>query len=159
MKTLVSLFAVFLLCSCIYDVPFVDLAELPVKMDVVGVWEKIPDEGKASDPDDKLVILPFSGHEYIVVSSPAENGLYFRAYPVQVGDSVYIQLEWLGAEKNPYHLCRYTVKDGILTIELLDEGAVSPEIASSADLRKALQENLDNPELFTEAVSYRKLDN
>ena len=150
MKTIPGLVLILLLCGCIYETPLIVEAVIPVNQSLTGLWQEIPKDGKAEDPDDRLVILPFSATEYIAVLSPGNDALYFRAYPVRLKDMELIQLEWLGVDKEknePYLVCRQTLADGVLTIETLNGELVSPEIKDPASLRKALLENRSNPEL------------
>jgi len=164
MKKTVRSFAILLLiCGCKYEVPLVEEAVIPVDSALTGIWQKIQEEGKAEDVDEQMVILPFSKTEYVAVLSPGDGGLYFRAYPIRVGDMALIQLKWLGAgpEENDetYQVCRYSLQNGVLTVEMLNEDVISDEIKDSAALREALQGSRDNPELFEKPDCYRKLDN
>ena len=150
-----------LICSCIYEVPLVEQAELPVDSALLGTWQLILDEGELADQDIRMVILPFSATEYVVIYPPGDDGLYYRAYPVRVGDMELMQLKWLQAdpeEDEPYHVCRYRLVDGVLTVEALNDDVVSSEISSSEALREALLENRSHPEIFGDPERYRKLE-
>jgi len=151
-----------LLCSCVYEVPLDEEAAIPLDPALTGLWQEIPAEGKPEDPDDRLVILPFSKTEYVAVVSPDDGGLYFRAYPVHLGGMELIQLEWLGVDKEedePYHVCRYSLKDEILTVEVLNEDVISSDLKDAVALRKALLENCRNLDLFGKPGRYRRLEN
>ena len=158
MKHFIALFTVLFLCACEYDAPFVETAELPVDKALTGMWEEIPTSGEASDPNSNLVIIPFNANEYIVVDSPAKDGLYFRAYPVRIGQDLFVQRDWLGAEEKRYHLCRYAVSDEVLSVQLVNDKIISPEIKDSNALQEALLTNLSDPALFEEIARYRKLN-
>jgi len=161
MKTLMCLFAISLLCGCVYEVPLVEKAVIPVDPVLTGTWQEIPDEGDLADPDARMVVLAFSTNEYIVVCSPAEDAAFYRAYLVQVDDFHLMQLEGLGidpSESKNYIVCRYSVKDGVLTFKTLNEAVISDEIKDSAALREALLVNRDNPDLFDSPDRYRKLE-
>lgn len=142
-----------ILGGCVYDAPFVEEAVLPVDQALVGVWEEIPEAGQVPDPDEHLVILPFNAHEYVAVIS---NELYFRAYPVCIGAEQFVQVEWLGAQEDRYQLCKYTLQDGILTVETVNDEVVGSEIKTSEALRSALIANRARPELFTDPVCYQR---
>jgi len=161
MKTMMSLVAVLLLCSCVYEAPLVEEAVIPVDPQLTGVWKELAEEGKAEDPDDRMVILPFSKTEYVVIRPPGHDALYFRAYPIRVEGLELLQLEWLQADPDGderYQVCRYAVQDGVLTVKTLNEDVISDEIKDSAALREALLASRDNPDLFEEPDRYRKLE-
>ncbi|MBL7017145.1 MAG: hypothetical protein ISR84_06265 [Kiritimatiellales bacterium] len=161
MKIWAGLVVALLLCGCVYDGPLVEDAVVPVDPALTGLWQEIPKEGEAEDPDEKLLILPFSKTEYVAVVSPGDGGLYFRAYPVHLEGMELIQLEWLGVDKDedePYHVCRYSLKDGVLTVEMLNDDVISSDLKDAAALREALLANLRNPDLFQSQGCYRRLN-
>jgi len=158
---ILCLLSIFLVCACVYEVPLVEEDVLSVDPQLAGIWQEIPEEGEAEDLDDRLIILPFSETEYVAILSPGDGGLYFRAYPIRVGDMTLIQLEWLGVdpeEGERYHVCQYMLQNGVLTVETLNDDVISDEIKDSAALRAALLENRDNPELFDEPDRYRRVE-
>jgi hypothetical protein len=159
MRALFVLLAGLLICGCIYDVPLAEKAEIPVDSALKGLWQMIPDEGEPEDPDDRLLILLLSDTEYIAVVDPSEDALYFRAWSVRVGESEVIQLKWLnrGDGGSEYTVSRYVLKDGVLTVDYLNEDLVGSKIKDSAALRVAFAENLDNPELFELFGRFRRL--
>jgi hypothetical protein len=151
--------ALLLLCGCIYEVPLVKTAEVAVDPALTGLWQMIPDEGAPEDPNDRLMVLPFSQTEYAVVASPGADALYFRAYPVCLEGMDLVQLECLQIEpgKERYHVCRYAVEDGILSVQTLNPAVVSAKTADSAALRTALLANRSDPDLFEKPYRYRRL--
>ncbi len=161
MRSLTVLLSILLLGGCIYDVPLVEKAEVPVDPALTGIWQMIPDEGTLEDPDDRLVILPFSKTEYVAISGQSDAALYFRAYPVRLDGMELIQLEWLQVEPGGderYHVCRYTLENGVLTVETLNDDVVGRRITDSKALCKTLLVNRDDPELFEDAARYQKLE-
>lgn len=161
MKRLIALLSILLLCGCVYEVPLIEEATLPVDSAVNGSWQKIPEEGKSTDPDDRMVILPFSAKEYMVAVSPSDDAMYYRAYRIQVGDLHLMQLEILTLEPTDpdrYVVCRYALKNDVLMVETLNEKVVSDDIKDSSVLREALLANRDNPDLFKEEGRYRRIE-
>lgn len=161
MKKGMCLFVILLLCGCIYEVPVVEEAVIPVDPALTGTWQEIPDEGKLADSADRMVVLAFSANEYIVAFSPTDDAIYYRAYLIKVDDLMLVQLKMLelaGDKKKSYLVCRYAVQDGILTVETLNADVVSDDIKDSAALRETLLANRDNPDLFKEQSRYRKLE-
>jgi hypothetical protein len=158
-KKFLQLLPVLLLCSCVYEVPLVENATVPVDSALTGTWQGIPKKGEAEDPSGKMIILPFSKTEYVVICSPdEEDRMIFRAYPVQTDGFNLVQLEWLQADQGRYHICRYELsEDGTLTVETLSPKLVDKEINDSKTLRETLLANRDNPNLFSNPLRYRKL--
>jgi len=166
-----GLLVISVLCGCVYEVPLAEEAAVPIDPALTGTWQKIPPEGEEVDPDESVAVLPFSKTEYVVVCTPSRNdvvlfvpGMHeavFRAYPIEVRNHKLIQLEWLQPHANGgarYQVCRYTLNDGVLTVETLNRDLVSPEMADSKELRNAVLENQDNPELFVDPVCYRRFE-
>lgn len=159
MRLLAVLLSGLLVCGCIYDVPLTKEAVVPVDPALKGVWQLIPDEGESEDPDDRVMILPFSKTEYLAVVGADDDALYFRAYPICVSGMELLQLEWLraGEDDHPYMVCRYTLKGGILTVGYLNNDLVSPDSKKSAALQEAVLANRSNPDLFEDSARYRRL--
>lgn len=159
---ILCLLAGLMLCSCVYDVPLVAEAVVPVDSAVTGTWQLVPEEGKAEEPDGRIVVLPFSATEYVVICSPGEKDqMIFRAYPVRIDDLQLIQLEWLNDSpelKNRYHVCRYILDGGMLTVKTLNDKIVGSGITDSKALRETLLANRDNPDLFQNPQRYRKIE-
>ena len=148
------------LCGCIYDVPLVEKATIPVDPALTGMWQFIPEGGEEVDPDEKMQVLPFSANEYVVIYPSEKDDMHFRAYPIQLDDLLLVQLEWLEAAskmEDRYHVCRYTLDDGILTVETLNNSVVESGITDSKALCETLLANRDNPDLFEDSGRYRKL--
>lgn len=161
MKRLASLLIGLFLCGCVYEVPLVEEAVVLIDPELTGTWQLIPDEGEPEDPTAQLVILPFSQTEYAVICSPAQNDrTVFRAYPAHVNGMELVQLEWLQAEagQKRYHVCRYTLLEGRLTVQTLNNDLVSDLITDSAALREALIENCRDPKIFSTPMVYRKMN-
>ncbi len=161
MKKALFLFGLLSLCACVYEVPLIKEAVIPVDPSLSGTWQLIPEDGSAEEPDGKMVVLPFSANEYVVIcSSGRTDQMVFRAYPIRVDDMKLVQLEWLQpapTTKDRYHVCRYTLTDGVLAVEVLNDKVVGSEIDDSQALRETLLANRANPELFRVTLHYRKL--
>lgn len=162
MTKCIGLIVLFSLTGCIYDVPLVEEAEIAVDPSLVARWEPLPGED-GTDGSEMLVILPFSETEYICVLEGDDDAMYFRAYPILLDDMTLIQLEWLLPDKNkgeisPYHICRVTLTDDILSVEYINEDVVSSDIKDSASLRDAVLANRENPDLFESPGRYRKTE-
>lgn len=152
------LLATCLVSACVYDAPFVEEAALPIDLNLVGTWQEMVATGKAEDPKARLVVLPFSRNEYMVVSAPGDDAAYFRAFPVLIGDDQFVQIEWLGAQDGRFQLCRTGLSDGVLSVETLNDQFVSARLKDSASLRQALLANRSESALFIDKVCYRRLN-
>lgn len=149
------------ICGCIYEVPLVEKAEIPVDPALVGTWQLIPPAGEEEEPEEKMTIRPLSSTEYEAICSPGNRDqMTFRAYSIGIGDMKLIQLEWLDAgsgENERFHVCRSSISDGILAVEMLNPEIVEPSSTDPTVLREMLLENGGNRELFGSSLRYRKL--
>jgi len=95
----------------------------------------------------------------VVVGNPGDDALYFRAYPIIVEGLALIQLEWLQADpkQSRYQVCRYTLRDGRLFVQTLNDELISDTITDTAELQEALLENCRNPRAFNEPMLYRRM--
>lgn len=161
MKRISALLSILLLCGCVYEVPLVEEPVVLIDPELTGTWQLIPNEGEPEDPTAQLVILPFSQTEYVVVCSPSKNDrVVFRGYPAHVKGMELVQLEWLQAEpgQKRYHVCHYTLQDGRLLVQTLNNDLVSDLITDSETLREAFVENCRNPKVFSTPMVYRKMN-
>ncbi|OGR17869.1 MAG: hypothetical protein A3K53_06400 [Deltaproteobacteria bacterium RIFOXYB2_FULL_66_7] len=56
-----------------------------------------------------------------------------------------------------YHVVAYQLADGVLELKTLNTDLVPGTLTSSAELVKAIQANLANPELFKDPGKFRKV--
>ncbi|MCU0857421.1 MAG: hypothetical protein MUC65_03340 [Pontiellaceae bacterium] len=169
---LFSLLGLLGLCSCVYEIPLVEKATKPIDSSLAGAWQKIPAAGeKESDWTETLLLVPFSKTEYIAVCTPSRDEaaiclpgtdkILFRAYPIEIADLSLIQIEWLQLySKNGtrFQVCRCKIRDGILTVETLNREVVDPGITDADLLHETVLENVKNPDLFSNPVQYRRLE-
>ena len=160
-----SLAAVLVSAGCgAYKVPLVEKPELPVDKALVGSWEAKKENG---DEYVRLLVMPMSPEEYLLVYSEDEKTLYGRACHCGGLDFPLAQLKLIAPKdgiekfdgtddleeffKPAYDYATYAIKDGKLTVRLLNYEVVKPgEIKTSADLLAAIKANAKNPELFNE---------
>jgi hypothetical protein len=158
MKTWVLALTCGLLVGCDFSVPAMKTAVLPIDTAVVGAWQR---PGRKGVPE-KLLVLPFSDKEYLV-AYPAGNpdAMFAKAMLCQVGDLQLVQLQWVGtgAGRTPddpkvFQLAAYTVKDGTLTVRLVNPDALGAAVSSPEDLVKAVVAQAANPALYREAMTF-----
>jgi len=164
MKWAIPLSAFTALCGCVYKVPLVEEALLPIDPAAVGVWTTVRDEADAAAKPEKLVVLPFSGNEYMIIYPAGKDEMYFRAYPVEVSGMKLIQLRWigqrqspLGGKEKPYQLCSYDITDGLLTIRVLNAELLNREAETPEALQRSLVENRSAPGLLQDPGRFRKV--
>jgi hypothetical protein len=164
MKFVILLSALTALCGCVYEVPLVEEALLPIDPAAVGVWTTVRDEAEGAAQAEKLVVLPFSGNEYMIIYPAGKDEMYFRAYPVEVSGMKLIQLRWigqrqspLGGKEKPYQLCSYDITDDLLTIRVLNAELLDREAETPEKLQRSLFENKSAPGLLQEPGRFRKV--
>jgi hypothetical protein len=167
MKTTAHTFALLcalLLAGCDFKVPLVEKPELPFDPALIGLWE-------LSDPEDpqerkfRLLFVPLDKTECMVSyfghPRKADDGdgteWLGRACRCETAGLSLLQVKWLetdsggGAEvfgASPYQYVACTVKDGILTLRMLNAEKIKAE--TSAELAAAIAARKDSPDLFHE---------
>ena len=103
MKSVVMLpvLAALLLVGCVYEAPLTKEHKIPVDSAVLGLWEPIPDEGEEPKQDERMMILKYSDTEYLVHYPLGKDGMYYRCYPIKIGDVSCVQLQVIGTEEGP----------------------------------------------------------
>lgn len=157
------MFSVFMfLCGCEYSVP-AGKPGLPLDNALTGIWEKVPDNEKDKGKI-KILVLKYSDTEYLVVYSNDTDALYFRAYPVKIGDMNAVQIQWIGTDKGPlenkdrkYHIISANLKDNTLEIKILNNSLISKDIKSREELENKILQNIKNPELFRDPGIFLKI--
>jgi len=162
--TYTALLVAALSAGCQYEAPLETAHTIPIDQSVLGLWEPVPDEGEESDPDGRMLILPFSETEYSIHYPTVPDGLYYRAYPVTVDGISCVQLEVIGNrkgvldpdEKERYHVITYGFKGKQLEIKTLNEDWVNDELKTTSSIRKAFQKNKNKKDLFSDPGLFRK---
>jgi hypothetical protein len=159
---LTMVLSAFLSTGCVYEVPVMEEHTVPVDTAVLGHWESVPDD--PSEKADRMLVLKYSDTEYLVHYPTGEDGMYFRAYGVRIGELSAVQIELIGTHKGPlrdkgnrYHLLTYSLDGGRLTIKTLNSDLISEKIGTSAELRDAIGKQAGNPDLFTNPGVFRKV--
>lgn len=166
--TFLSLFvALFLLVSgCKYEAPLAVEHSIPIDPALLGVWEAIPEGDEKPDPEQRIVILRYSDTEYLVHYPAAGKGtIYWRAYPIRVGDVACVQLQALGtgqgmiapSEKDLFHVVTYRLEGEKLAIRVLDSDVVDDDIKETAALQAAFVQAKNREDLFDEPGLFKKV--
>jgi hypothetical protein len=177
---LLSSIAVICLAGCIYEAPLVAKHTIPIDPALVGLWEAMPKEPAEPEKDDgrrskilddplagaRLLIIKFSDTEYVIAPGD-QDGIYYRAYAIELGGKRCMQLEvigtnegppdWEGKNPEPFLVCSYEMKDGNLLVRFLNEEIVGDDLKTTEALQEAFLKNKDNAELFGEPSVYRRV--
>ncbi len=160
----VALFAAWF-AGCNYESPLVVENAVPVDSAILGAWQTVPDATKPSEDKSECLILKFSDTEYSIQYPRQEkDSLYFRGYPIKVGDKTYIQIQLIGSEAGAvkatdrqYDVLSYTVSADALVVSTLNTQVVDKTISGTEGLLKAFLVNKDNPELFVNTIRFSKV--
>ena len=166
MRTLTLSLAIVLglLSGCVYEVPVTANHTISIDPAVLGLWEEIPEANKDADADAKMLVLKYSDTEYLVRYPSGKDAMFFRAYPIKVGNLQCMQIQLLAEKDQPvaegdrkYHVMSYRLADGVLELKTLNKERVSDKLATSADVLKAIKANLAAPDLFNDPGRFKKV--
>ncbi len=156
--------AVLFLAGCEYEAPLTEEHSIPVDSSVLGLWEIIPDSDKKSDAPERMMLLKYTDTEYLIHHPTGEDGLYFRGYPIKIGDVSCVQIQWIGTaegdikkDDRDYNVVSYNFSNGELVIKTLNTDLVDDDLKDSEALKKAFLKNKDNKDLFTDPGKFRKV--
>jgi hypothetical protein len=161
------------LAGCQYQAPLTTQHNIAIDPEVLGKWEFVPKESSedSSDETEKeekrevLMVLKFSDTEYLIHYPVNRAGMYFRGYPVRIGNVSCVQLQLIGTEKDSittddekrYHVVSYQLSEGLLKIDVLNDKIVSGDLKKSKELKQAVLENQNAQDLFHEPGTFRKI--
>lgn len=159
-KILVICISLFL-AACDFTVSLSDGPEMAIDQRAVGLWERTT----SRDNTERLLILPLSDREYFI-SWPegANTELYAKAHLFEFSGQTLVQLEWFGNsdggvpdDKRIYQVAAYAITGEGLEIRMLNVDVIGKDFDSTGDLANALRNNAENPALYREVMSYRKV--
>ena len=90
--------AVLLITGCEYESPLTKEHNIAVDSAVLGLWEAIPDKGEEPKQNERMMILKYSGTEYLIHYPVGKDGAYFRGYPIKIGGVSGVQLQAIGTD-------------------------------------------------------------
>ena len=161
MKTLLALLLALTLSACDYTTSLTPEPKVDVDPAWLGVWETRPDAGAP----DRLLLLPLGPREYLL-SYPAGNpdAMFARVCRTGAGENDPMQITWIGTAKGQvpddgriYQYASAALKDGVLTVRLINGEAVGREAKTADELSAAIAAAKDKPELYREAMVFRKV--
>lgn len=175
MKTFILSALAMSLCliGCQYQAPLTTQHSIAIDPEVLGKWEFVPkesaedssEESKKDEQREVLMVLKFSDTEYLIHYPVNRDGMYFRGYPVRIGNVSCVQLQLIGTEKTSittddekrYHVVSYQLSEGMLKIEVLNDKIVSGDLKKSEELNKAVLENQNEKNLFHEPGIFQRV--
>ena len=159
LRTFAGLAMVFLLGSCVFDEPFDPQANIPVDAKLLGRWEQA--DAKSAK---RMLVLQHSANEYLVHYPQDEDGMYFRAYAVELEGRNFIQIQLIGTADEPatakerrYHLFEAKREGDSLGLRALNADLLGKDFKTTAELRKAFAAHKDDPNLFDETTTFKRL--
>ncbi len=171
MLVLVALFLV----GCEYESPLTKEHSISVDSAVLGLWEYVPEKGEDSDQNLRMLILKYSGTEYLIQNFAGNGGegwIYYRGYPIKIGNVPCVQIEGIGnvhmsldkemtLEKIDWPIfavVSYALANGELEIKFLNMDLVDNELKDSEALRKSFLKHKGNKDLFTDPFKFRRIE-
>jgi len=116
------------------------------------------------DADEMMLVLKYSDTEYVVRYPSGKDAMFFRGYPIKVGDLQCVQIQLLGEKDQPaddddrkYHIVACRLAEGVLELKTLNTDLIPSTLATGADVLKAIKANLADPDLFKDPGKFRKV--
>lgn len=160
LRVMMTALSLTFLAGCDYTVSLVNAPELPVDQALVGAWSR----ADGNERTERLLVLPLGANEYLV-SFPAgeKNAMFARACLCRAEDRTLVRLTWFGTAQGVvptdgrvFQYAAYSVKGDTLYVSLLNADLVKRNAATSEALHQAIAANRDSPDLFREAMSFKK---
>ena len=164
---LLSFFLIaLLLAGCVFEAPLATEHTIAIDNSVLGLWEEIPEEGKDPSQVKQMTILKFSDTEYLLHYPNTTEGIYYRAYPIEVGGISCVQIQAIGTgegpmeneNKNRFHVITYQIKNGQLEVRAINTTLIDENLKTTSELQQAFLKHKDNPALFGEPGMYHKAE-
>lgn len=159
LRTLACLGMSFLLASCVFEEPFEPQANIPVDAKLLGCWAEADAKGAK-----RMLVLQHSANEYLVHYPQDEDGMYFRAYAVELEGRNFIQIQLIGTADQPatgkerrYHLFEAKREGESLGLRALNTDLLGKDLKTTAELRKAFAAHKEDPNLFGETTTFKRL--
>jgi hypothetical protein len=165
MKHLLLFLVFILLCvaACEYQEPLSEKQNIPIDQALLGLWEPAPEKNEPKPSGEWILALKYSDTEYMIHYQTGSDSMYFRAYPLKIGDISCVQLQLIGDSNGPlaksepaYQVASVTLNGDEVTIRMMNTSVVGHDLAVPA-LREAFLKNSKNADLFREPVKFRRV--
>lgn len=160
LKVMMTAVCLAFLGGCDYTVSLVKTPENPIDQALVGAWSRTD----GNEQTERLLVLPLGPNEYLV-SFPAgeKTAMFARACLCRAEDRTLAQLTWFGTAQGVlptdgriFQYASYSVKGDRLYVNLLNADVVKRDAPTSEALLQSIAANRDNPNLFREAMAFKK---
>jgi hypothetical protein len=165
MKRFLLFLAIILLCvaACEYQEPLSEKQNISIDPALLGLWEPAPEKNEPKPAGEWILALKYSDTEYMIHYRTGSDSMYFRAYPLKVGDLFCMQLQLIGNANGPlakgepaYQVASFTLTGDEVTIRMMNTSVVGRGLAGPA-LREAFLKNAKNTDLFREPVKFKRV--
>ena len=88
MKRFLLFLAIILLCvaACEYQEPLSEKQNISIDPALLGLWEPASEKNEPKPAGEWILALKYSDTEYMIHYRTGSDSMYFRAYPLKVGD-------------------------------------------------------------------------
>lgn len=164
-RFIILIITIFMFSGCRYEVPLVATSDRPIDPEILGLWKLIPEPGEDPEEVETMMILAYSDTEYLIHHPVGQDDMYYRAYPIKVGDKACVQLQIIGDEDGPlrhtgeglYLVAAYELIQGRLEVTILNTDVLSNTFKTSRALRKAFRSHIEHPALFDNPGTFIKV--
>jgi hypothetical protein len=165
MKRLFFFLVVLLLSvsACNYREPISEKQNTSIDPALLGLWEPVPEKDEVKPSGEWILALKYSDTEYLIHYRTGSDSMYFRAYPLKVGEIFCMQLQLIGNGDGPpaktdppYQVASVTLSGDEVTIRMMNTSVVGSDLSGPA-LREAFLKNSKNPALFRKPVKFRRV--
>lgn len=158
---LIPVIIAVMVVACEYKTPLSEVHSIPVDPTVLGLWQEVGDQG---DKLDQMLIIKYTETEYVVEYPVGPEAMFFRAYPIKIGDVSYVQVQVVGVstgeqmrdDERGYDVISYRVSGDELEIKTLNRNLVDTKL-DAASLREAFLKNAKNDNLFTNPGRFKRV--
>lgn len=157
--------AVLCFAGCKYEAPLIQEHSIPVDAAVLGLWQPVPDGSGSPASSENMMVLQYSETEYCIHYSAKEEPMYFRGYPIRIGDVYCVQLQLIGINNEPadrqgkdlFHVVSYELVHGELVIRTLNSDVVDDSLKDTGSLVNAFLKHKNSRNLFVDPCRFKKI--
>jgi hypothetical protein len=162
MKKSVSLAVLALiLYGCDYEIPLVVEPSENIDPALCGVWRQSNPGGE----EHKLLILPISAREVLAVYPVnTKNAMFGKGVIWSPDELDLFQINWFGkadgslpSNRRTYQYAAWSLNGDVLNIHLINPKLVDPATSSAAGLAEKIIANIADPELFRDALIFKRI--
>ncbi|HEX2767690.1 MAG TPA: hypothetical protein VHN12_00255 [Geobacteraceae bacterium] len=157
------LFLLLSVAGCEYQEPLYEKQNISIDQALLGLWEPAPEKNEPKPSGEWILALKYSDTEYLIHYHTGSDSMYFRAYPLKVGDISCLQLQLIGNDSGPlaktdpaWQVAFVTRTGDEVTIRMMNTSVVGRDLRGPG-LREAFLKNSKNTNFFREPVKFRRV--